>query len=85
MAYVILRGDSANASASFGTKAEALAAIRRVIQEGGDAVVRGCALAHSGANGGLTVIAEDADLARLARGDVCAPGRMHPQRPASAA
>jgi hypothetical protein len=66
MAYMILRDDSLNVSAAFGTRAEALAAIRQAVESEGRKAVRGVALAYSPRGKGLRIIAEDEDLANLA-------------------
>lgn len=71
MAYLLLRDDSSNASGSYRTKAEALAAMSQAIETARDPRARGCALATCAAKGGMAILAEDADLARLA----CARGR----------
>lgn len=65
VAYALLRDGSPNTK-SFATKAEAMAAVRQVIDEWGVSAVTGFALAYSGPGGGLRIVAEDAALVGLA-------------------
>lgn len=81
MAYALLREDSPNTT-SFATKAAALAAVRSVIAARGAVAVLGIALGHSPLNGGLRILAEDADLVALALRQV--PSARRSARPRAA-